>query len=331
MDKVLLAVYSIQIFRKGDSQLPSNFAGGTDLLTLFHDFAMDVLTNIRKPITKKHTYIFTCPDYNLPKIDEKTRETYGFFHSGRDGDSFTVAKYEKDGKAKRKTSVTRDMHSTRDSFFYLQVPKGVGKKRAYLIIQRTDGQGIKDLMTGLLREYMDFLKLKDYRVIISNLVPEKVFVNMMENGNFKQLTLTKLGVPSTIEGLRNQEQRVPIENGTIKTIYQSNGFGSSWKEWALQKTGATRQSKPSNQKSKVVVELSGKPEEYDEVSMLIELDGKEKTFHLSSTSRTQPDMDVTSNVENDIHGRLRLDHLLDQARELVNDVSLEITPNDIAS
>jgi len=300
-----------------------------DLLELFHGFADDVLKNIRKPITSKHTHVFTCVDYMLPTLDDDEREAYGFFHSGRDGDYYTVAKYEEDGTSNRKTRVTRDMHSTRDSFYYLKVPKGAGKKRAYLVLQRAEGQGIKDMVARLFQDYMNkVIGHRDFRVVFLNLVPDKVFTSMMEHGKFKQLTLVKHGIPKNIESLRNQEERIPIEDGTIKTIYQANNLGSSWKEWGLQKFGATRESKPSKQPKRVVVELTGRQEEYDEVSMLVELDGKEKTFHLSSTSRTQPDMDVSKNVELDGNGHLRTDHLLTQSRELVADVTLEITPDD---
>jgi hypothetical protein len=57
MDRVLLAVYGIEIYRKGDSQLPSGFGNNNslDLLKLFHGFAEDVLKNIRKPVSYCNT------------------------------------------------------------------------------------------------------------------------------------------------------------------------------------------------------------------------------------------------------------------------------------
>jgi hypothetical protein len=330
MDKVLLAVYGIRIYRKGDSQRPSDFGNSNDLLKIFNDFALDIIKLTRKPKNGKRSYIFTCAENTLPTLDEATREVSGFFHSGRDGDSYDVGEYDEQGKVKSRTRVTKTMHSTRDSFFYLKVPKELGKKLAYIVLQRTDGQGIKDLLMGQFREYMRNRGLQDYRLVVTNLVPDKVFTNMMDNGLFKQLTLTRHGIPKNIEALKNQEERVPIEKGSIKTIYQAYNLGTDYKEKALQWFGATRESKPKHSDLRVVVELEGKKEAYDEVSMLVELEGKKKTFHLASSSRTQPDMDVTSNVKHDPKtGRLRLDQLLDQARELVSDVTLEIKPGEI--
>ena len=334
MDRVILAVYGIEIFRGGDSQLPSKFGGNVDHLTLFHDFVNHVLTEAKKLPGKngRTSHRFTYANHTLPILDTETRELYGFFKTGRDGDVFTAGKYKEDGSIEgAEASVTRDMHSMRDSFFYLKVPKEAGKKRSYLIIQQPEGQGIKGLVFHFLQQYMDSKGLSDFRAIPFNLIPEKVFTRMMADGNFKELTLIKYGIPDTMEGTGNQEEMVPIERGKMKVIYQANNLGSRFKEWGLGLFGATRQSSQSSHKSKVVVALSGQEEEYDEVSMLLELNGKKKTFHLASSSRTQPDVDVTSNVQYDIHGRLKVDQLLIQARELVDDVSLDIPPNDIVS
>jgi hypothetical protein len=330
MDKVLLAVYGVRIYLKGDSQRPSDFGNSNDLLNIFHDFTLDIINLTRKPSNDKHTYIFTCAENTRPTLDEETRELYGFFHSGRDGDSYMVGEYDEKGVAKTKTRVTKKMHSTRDSFFYLKVPKELGKKYAYLVLQRSEGQGIKELVMGQFREYMRKKGLDNYRLVVTNLVPDKVFTNMMDNGLFKQLTLTRHGIPAKLEQLQNQEERVAIEKGTIKTIYQSYNLGSEYKEKALQLFKATRESKPKQSDLRVVVEMGEQKGAYDEVSMLVELEGKKKTFHLASTNRTQPDMDVTSNVKFDHKtGRLREDHLLEQTRELVKDVTLEIKPGEI--
>jgi hypothetical protein len=337
MDKVLLAVYGIRIFLKGDSQRPSDFGNSSDLLKIFHEFALDVINLTRKPNNGKHSYIFTCAESTRPTFDSEAREVYGFFHSGRDGDSYLVGDYDEAGNARSKTRVTRNMHSTRDSFFYLKVPKELGKKYAYLVLQRSEGKGIKDLLMSLFREYMRNRGLDNYRLIVTNLIPDKVFTNMMDNGLFKQLTLTRHGIPKNIEAMQNQEERMPIEKGSIKTIYQSYNLGSGYKEKALQWFKATRESKPKHSDLRVVVEMGGKDEAYDEVSMLVELEGKKKTFHLASSNRTQSDMDVTSNVKFDHKtGRLREDQLLEQSRELVGDVTLEtkqeeIDPDAVAS
>lgn len=330
MDRVLLAVYGVEVYRGGDSQLPGNFGNSSDLLKLFKDFVDAVLasTEVLPATSKKRSYRFTCCDHTLTKLNEDMREVYGFFHTGRDGDNFVSRKFDKSNKETMNSPITSDMYNMRDTFFYLKVPKGVGRKKAYLIIQQTEGQGIKGILNYFLDDFIKKRHLSEYRIVFSNLIPEKVFNSMMSDGLFKELTLIKYGIPNTVEGARNQEEMIPIERGKMKVIYQATNLGSKFKEWGLGLFGATRQSQQSSRPSKVTVQLYGEREEYDEVSMLLELNGKQKTFHLASSTRTQPDIDVTNNVRKDGNGRLRLDQLLEQARELVADVTLDLPPHD---
>lgn len=325
MDKVLLAVYGVQIYRKSDSQIPSNFGGNVDFLTLFHEFTDYVLKNVQKWERPKETNLaLTCP--TLPVLDTKGREVRGFFNAGRDGERFDIQNLNVKGVAP--VRVTRDLHSIRGAFFYLHVP--IGQRKAYLVLQRAHSQGIKELVMHCFNDFMALKGLNDYRVILYNLINDKVFVDMMSKGRFKELTLTKLGIPKNIDDLRGKSEKPIVEKGSIKTIYQAYDLGDTWKEWILNKVGATRQSK-QNPSEKVVVEINGAPESYDEVSVLVELNGKQKTFRLANTSRTQPDMDVTDNVRLDDDGQLLLGDLLTQARELVDSVKLDVNRDDIAS
>lgn len=325
MDKVLLAVYGVQVYRKGDSQLPSNFGGSVDFLTMFHDFADYVLKNVQKwERPKENTLALTCP--SLPILDTSAREVRGFFDAGRDGERFDIRNLNVKGVPP--VRVTRDLHSIRGAFFFLHVP--VGQKKAYLVLQRAHSQGIKELVMHCLNEYMALKGLSDYRVILSNLINDKVFVEMVTNGRFKELSLTRLGIPKNIDDLKGKSEMVTVEKGSIKTIYQSYDLGASWKEWILNKVGATRKSK-HNPSDRVVVEINGEVEQYDEVSVLVELNGKQKTFRLANTSRTQPDIDVTDNIRTDEDGQLILDDLLTQARDLVASVSVELKRDDFAS
>jgi hypothetical protein len=335
-DKVLLAVYAIEIYRGADSQLPGKFGGNVDLLTLFDEFVDFVFKSARflPGAEGKKSHRFTYCNHTLPKLDTDTRELYGFFYSGRDGDRFNAAKYSKNSLSNEpelEANVTSDMFVMRDSFFYLKVPQGVGKKRAYLILQRADGEGIKGLVLHFLLEFMRSKGLQDFRIITRNLVPDKLFKNMLDDGFFKELTLVRYGVPPIMEKSGNKDNLLPVKRGKVKLIYQATDLGDNFKEWGLKALGGTKKSKFETQDTRVVVEVGGQKEAYDEVSMLLELNGKKKTFHLSNNNLTQPDVDVTKSVRYNEHGRLRLDHLLEQARELVTEASLDIAPNDIAS
>jgi hypothetical protein len=332
MRKLLLASYAIEIYNGGETQHPARFGGNVDLLTLFHDFAHHVLKQAEELPHKRGTsHRFTYAKHTLPKLDEATRELYGYFNSGRNGDEFTSNRYNKDGTVRKQKRITRDMHNMRDSFFYLKVPKELGKKRAYLVLQQPEGEGIKGLVSVFFNEYLKQRGLKNFRAGFLGLIPEKVFTGMMKDGNFKELTLTSYKLPELVEGTDNEEEMVPAERGKMKVTYQATNLGTRFKNWASQFFQATRQQKSTNTDSRLVVAIGDESKEYDEVSMKLELNGKEKTFHLARGSRTQPDIDVGGNVEDDAQGRPRLDQLLEQAREIVADVSLELPSNDSAS
>jgi hypothetical protein len=332
MRKLLLASYAIEIYSGADSQHPARFGENVDLLNLFHDFAHYVLKEAQElPNRRGTSHRFTYAAHTLPKLDEGARELYGFFNAGRDGDDFTANKYNSDGTVREQKRITRDMHNMRDSFFYLRVPKELGKKRAYLILQQPEGEGIKGLVFIFFNEYLKQRGLQKYRAIFTGLIPEKVFTGMMKDGNFKELTLTSYELPELVEGTDNDEEMVPAERGKMKVIYQATNLGTRFKNWASRYFQAARQQNAGDSKSRLVIAIGDESKEYDEVSMKLELNGKEKTFHLARGSRTQPDIDVGGNVEDDAHGRPRLDQLLEQAREIVADVSLELPPNDSTS
>ncbi|GAB3730714.1 hypothetical protein GCM10027594_12710 [Hymenobacter agri] len=328
MRKILLASYAIEIYQGSEAQHPAKFGGNVDLLSLFHDFAQHVLKETQHLPHKRGTsHRFTYASHTLPVLNDSTRDLYGYFNAGRDGDDFTANKYNADGTLREQKRITRDMHNMRDSFFYLKVPKELGKRRAYLILQQPEGEGIKGLVFVFFNEYLKLRGLQNFRAIFLGLIPEKVFTGMMQNGNFKELTLTSYKLPDIVEGTGNDEEMIPKGRGTMKVMYQATDLGSRFKSWATRYFHASRKADSSAQKSRVTVAIGDESKEYDEVSMKLELNGKEKTFHLARGSRTQPDIDVGGNVEDDAHGRPRLDQLLEQAREIVADVSLEL-PRD---
>jgi len=315
MDRVLLAVYGLQVLQKQNEQILSNFGNNLDFLKVFHDFADYSLKNVEKwPRTKKSTLVFSCAQ--PATMNEEAREVYGVFDAGRDGDRFRVRDFtpKEDGEEVDDTiHVDRHHHSTRDVFFYLYVPKM--RKRAYLVLQRAESHGIKELLMHLLRKYMNLQGLEQYRVCDSNLINDKVFTTMMEKGFFKELILTKHGIPEDIKELNNKDVKVPVFKGSVRTIYQATDLGRTWKDWAAGLIGASRQ-QPAVGNAQVVVEIAGEQKAFDEVSMRLDLNGKQKTFHVANTGRIQPDLDVTSNIEFDRFGNPKLADLLAQARDL---------------
>jgi hypothetical protein len=335
-NRVLLAVYSVLITDNKETQMPSQFGGNVDLLTLFQRFAMSVYEIAAEMPRPDNTSIALAgPDnrFPLPKLAEKDRELYGYFDTGRNGTPSTVMDLtSKDGKgrkAKNKTivSITRDLHVTRPAFFYLQVPKG-GKK-AYLVLQRAASLGIKGVVERTLQDFLNAQGLQRYRVKLNNLLDKRVFASMLESGHFKELTIVKDRLPENINELNGRYDQTPAFKGTQRISYQAADLPASWKKWALDLMTGRPELNMTEGTPKAKITLGGQEELVNDVTIKLEVDRKQKTFHLVYPERDQPDVDVSDHIRrNEEDGLLNRDDLVEQSRSLVNDVTLASKGDD---
>ena len=60
--------------------------------------------------------------------------------------------------------------------------------------------------------------------------------------------------------------------------------------------------------------------EFDEVEFELELNGKKKTFYVMNKSRIQPDIDVSSELEYNEDGSVKIESLISQSEELIRDL-----------
>jgi len=323
--KVLLAVFGVKIISKGNDQILSKFGGNVDFLKLYHEFALHVLKNVwHWNRGDKPTLSLTCISETLPILSESTREAYGFFDAGRNGDRFKVKDFNIE--TSEVTHINPDHSSIREAFYYLQVPSG--RSRGYLVLQVPEGQGIKHLVNHALNHYFKTKGLTSYRIEISNLINDKVFHRMMDTGFFRELILTKYGLPTELDSYNNNNSKPVVMKGTMKTIFQATDLSGSWKDKARSIFSLGRQKKTEGN-SKIFVEIMDHKDDYDEVAIKLDLNGKQKTFHVANNNRTLPDLDVTSNVNRKANGSLELNDLLTQARELIQDVSDKVELDDI--
>lgn len=326
--RVLLAVFGVKINLRKNEQILSNFGGNIDFLKLYHEFALHVLQNVWHWDRKdKPTLSLTCVSDTLPVISESTREVYGFFDAGRDGDRFKVRNFRVEKSDT--THIDPEHSSIREAFHYMYVPKG--RSRGYLVLQVPEGQGIKHLVNHALNEFLRIKGLSSYRVEISNLINDKVFHRMMDTGFFKELILTKYGLPEELDSYNNNDVKPVVMRGTMKTIFQATDLSGSWKEKARSIFNLGRVKKAQEGNQQIFVEIMGHKDEYDEVAIKLDLNGKQKTFHVANSNRTLPDLDVTSNVKRKANGRLDVNDLLIQAKDLIEDVSDKVDFNDIQS
>lgn len=319
--KILLSVYSVKIYKVKDEQLLSKFGGNVDFLPFFHKFTKHIYKNVQHwDKTKQSKLSFTCPTIKDIILSDTERTIYGYFEAGHNGEDFKIKDFQKD---KRKFKRVRKTDSSmRGAFFYLLVPKA--SKSGYLILQVPDGKGIKKLLEHSLREYINLQGLQAYHVEIKSLINEKVFYSMIDKGLLKDMTFTKYGIPENIEDLNNSNTKPVIGGGSIKTIYHDYDLGKPFKNFVKTLFAKKRTEKDGDARS--VIEFNNI--KADELTVKIEFDGKQKTFHVENFGRTLPDIDVTDEVLNN-RNEVDINKLIIEAKALIDEVTDKITENDI--
>ena len=323
MARVLLAVYGVKITDRGHEQNVDKFGGNLDLLKIFNEYIDDIYKRRRiiEPDKKKAGHRHLSSTKPSVKKDGD-RGVYGQFVIGKNGDSVTVAEYDlSNGDKKGEYTVTEDKFLDREAFFYLSVP--VNSKRAYLILQLPAAKGVKQTVFNSFKDYWKGLGIGRYTVQFNSLINARVFNKMMDAGVFKEMTFTKNGIPKDIEKLHNDDGKIPIEKGKVKTTITGDSL-----EWL--KPLAVGMYEHSRKKEHAkgldahsVYEFDY--EKYTEVSITVDVKGKRKTFHVRNVSRTAPDMDVTDLLPD----RWTIENLLAQAKDLVDSVTFKIAKGDI--
>lgn len=323
MARVLLAAYGVKITDRGHEQQVARFGGNLDLLKIFNDYIDDIFTHRRiiEPEKNKagHRHLSSAK----PSVkQEGDRAVYGLLVIGKNGETITVSEYDlSNGDKKDEFPVTEDKFLDREAFFYLHVP--LNSKKAYLILQLPAAKGVKQTVFNSFKEYWKKLGLGQYTVHFNSLINARVFNMMMDAGVFKEMTFTKNGIPKDIEKLHNDDGKIPIEKGKVKTTITGDSL-----EWL--KPLAVGMYEHSRKKEHAkgldahsVYEFDY--EKYTEVSITVDVKGKRKTFHVRNVSRTAPDMDVTDLLPD----RWTIDNLLEQAKDLVDSVTFKIAKGDI--
>lgn len=320
--KVLLSVFSVRILQHKNEQLLSKFGGNIDFLPLFHKFNKHIHKNVQHWKRDKYpTQSLTCPSYKKIILLSEERCLYGSFDAGRDGDFYKVKNYN---EVKPKVKIIRPKDSTlRNAFFYLSVPKL--SKKAYLVLQVPEGKGIKHVLEHFLREYFNSQGLQQYHVEITNSINEKVFYTMIDNGLLKDLTFTRYGIPETTDGMKNSEDKPQVGTGSVKTIYHDNNLGKRYRDYVKSIFAKKRMEKEGDTRS--VIEFDDI--KANELSIKIEYQGKQKTFHVENFGRTLPDIDVTSEVVE--KNEIVLEKMIAQSRVLIDEVNTKVKKSDITN
>jgi hypothetical protein len=307
-ERILLSSYVVKIVDSSKcDQILSNFNGSVDFLSTFQQFTSEIFRNIEKQADIHNITTLHLTLDSPATVEAKDRKIYGYFSSGISGERFDVRDLDTN---ETELEVEPSKHgSFRNIFFYLFIPRE--KRIGYLILQRKAKFGIKTILKRILNKYIHEHGFSNYYVEINNLLHSSVYEKMIQEGNLKKVDLIKKRIPNSIEEYF-KNGKTHDTKGTLRTsISTHTGLSGKWKEFIDQLF--------RNHNDNTRIEIKGGDEELDEIEFELELNGKKKTFHIVNHQRTQPDVDVTTNVQFE-NGEPTMDSLISEAQSLIDDM-----------
>ncbi|WP_330442286.1 hypothetical protein [Flavobacterium sp. C4GT6] len=281
--KTILVSYRISLTNKvSEKQILSRFNGEDDLLNTINDYCDYIHRNIVS-YTDSTGNLRTFTLDGLQTLNNDNRNLYGYFDSAYTGE-----------KLKIKEGVTNDILfnvgerdlQSRNFFFYIDVPSGA--KYAYVVIQKKSNHAIKGVLENSFNDFLKFKGFLDYRVKLEY-APDYFLLNrMLEFGDLKEIKLIRKALFSTFEEQLLSEgtpnpgvfERILRFNSDSLTVDYKNVLYRLYRERYLD----YQQVQVFN-------------ESFDEVSFVLSLDSRDKTFYVKDKSKIRSNIDVTSLVE----------------------------------
>ncbi|ATP55537.1 hypothetical protein CPT03_03200 [Pedobacter ginsengisoli] len=309
--KIYLSTYKLSVFEEKAEVLLSKFNANEDFFDFFNDFMTDIYTNIKKTHSFKDRTVLHLTLDEPVTSDKSKRVFYGYISSGIGGDKFKV---RAEGETTTAFEADPNKHVTfRNLFFYLQLPRD--KNYGYLIIQKKRDLGAKGLIEKALNLYLKERGYLKYSATINNLLNGRVFDRMMTEGSLKNIDFIRKTIPSTIEDLYSKGLKK--ERGTLTTSVRAPSLGKYWKD-------LVKELYHKNYKKDSLIELEGL-DKLDEVEFELELNGKKKTFHVFAKSRTQPDVEISDDLDI-VNNEPTVESLVRVSESLITDM-LTLKPN----
>ena len=314
-ERIFLSTFVVKVLDRDKHELIlSRFNEAEDFFNTFRQFTEEIFVNMERQSDVNNTAILHLTLDSPATVIETERKIYGYFSSGISGEKFNIRDINTN---ETEMEVIPDRHgSFREIFFYLVVP--IGRSIGYLILQRKSKFGIKTNLKKSLNRYIHDLGFTNCTVEINNLLNSHVYERMMHNGSLKKVDFIKRRIPNSIEQYINNNGNTFNTNGTMRVSISANsGLSDRWKDFVSNHFG--------NHNANTRIEIGGVDGELDEMEFELELNGKKKTFHVVNQQRTQPDIDVTSNLVFE-NNEPTIASLISESQSLIDDM-LEVRIN----
>lgn len=179
-----LSVYRFMLLNKAkEQQVLSFYNEEEDLLDTMNDFCGYIHKNIRDYIDAQGKYrTFTLS--HRQKKDSAIRIISGYFDSSYTGEKGKI-KDRKTNQLKFKI-IEKDLFS-KEFFYLIHVPKG--SKFGFLIVQKKENHGIKSIFENAFNNFMRSKGVSDYLLQLRQAPPRYFIENYLEFGKLKEFRL----------------------------------------------------------------------------------------------------------------------------------------------
>jgi len=316
-ERIFLSTFVVKVLdRNKHEQILSRFNETEDFFNTFCQFTEEIFVHMERQADLSNTSTLHLTLDAPAIVNSAERRIYGFFSSGVSGEKFIIRDIFTN---ETELEVEPDIHgSFRELFFYLVVPRD--RHIGYLILQRKSKFGIKTNLKRSLNRYIRDRGFLNYSVEINNLLNSQVYERMMQLGSLKKIDFIKRKIPNSAEEYLNNNGNTYNTNGTLRVSISTNsGLSDFWKNFV------GRHFRNHNDNTRI--EIGGDDGALDEMEFELELSGKKKTFHVVNHQRTQPDIDVTSNLDFE-NNEPTIASLIRESQSLIDDM-LEVRLNHV--
>lgn len=277
---VNLTIYRFMLLNKAkEQQVLSFYNEEEDMLDTMNDFCKYIHENIRDYIDsqgKYRTFTLSGPQ----KKDSQKRIISGYFDSAYTGEKGKV----KDRKTNNlKFDISKKDLFSKDFYYFIHVAKN--SKFGFLIVQRKENHGVKSVFENAFNSFMRSKGVSNYFLELKQ-APLRYFIkNYLEFGKLKEFRLIE-------NSLNSESVSMNIDLGREERTFKlNNGFnnGGEIKNVLIELFNSF-----SYSENKIPFLNKGV---FDEISFVLSYNGTSKTFYIKNQEKIRSNIDVTSLVE----------------------------------
>lgn len=144
---------------------------------------------------KNNTYRIKNADKSYAKYwgkDDQNQLFYGYLETGQYGteyDIYDTHKKENSGTIKKEQAIMMPF------FFMICIPKN--KNTGFIILERIRNFGINEIFTKIFKEFVRSIN-QEYQLTHNRYVSEEIMRKFIEDGDLRQITLTKNSLPAKV-------------------------------------------------------------------------------------------------------------------------------------